>query len=484
MDSLQVEDADWTSAGRYFRHRPETTLLYQLIEQHWPAFKVQLAVQGKTLPAYVVQEFEDYLKCGRLEHGFLRVRCEACHHEKLVAFSCKRRGFCPSCGARRMADSAAHLVDAVLPKRPIRQWVLSVPYPLRFLFATNPGVMSQVLTIIHRVISTFLIHRAGMTVKSGAQSGAVTLIQRFGSALNMNPHFHMLYLNGVYDAKGYFWPVKPPTREELDSITHTIATRVARYLEKAGYLVRDPEHEYLDLMPDEDDVMNAIVGASITYRLAFGPNAGKKALTLQTVPASDKQAKPNALVSRQSGFSLHAGVACKSSQRKKLERLCRYITRPAIAEQRLSLASNGNVIVGLKTPYDDGTTHVVLNPLEFIGRLAALVPRPRVNLTRFHGVFSPNSKLRDHVVPQQPVEPEQRQKPKTYSMTWAQRLKRVFAIDIEKCEKCGGRVRVIASIEDPDVIQKILKHLGLDQASQPHNRSPPGALFDHSPNLF
>jgi hypothetical protein len=127
---------------------------------------------------------------------------------------------------------------------------------------------------------------------------------------------------------------------------------------------------------------------------------------------------------------------------------------------------------------------VVLSPLEFIGRLAVLVPKPRLNLTRFHGVFSPNSKLRDHVVPQQPVEPEQRQKPKTYSMTWAQRLKRVFAIDIEKCEKCGGRVRVIASIEDPDVIQKILKHLGLDQASQPHNRSPPGALFDHSPNLF
>lgn len=144
------------------------------------------------------------MKCGRLEHRFLRVQCEACHHEKLVAFSCKRRGFCPSCGARRMADSAAHLVDAVLPKRPIGQWVLSVPFPLRFLFATNPGVMSQVLAIVHRGISTFLIHHADMTVKSGAQSGAVTLIQRFGrsgvpAALNLNPHFHMLYLNGVYD---------------------------------------------------------------------------------------------------------------------------------------------------------------------------------------------------------------------------------------------------------------------------------------------
>ena len=87
-------------------------------------------------------------------------------------------------------------------------------------------------------------------------------------------------------------------------------------------------------------------------------------------------------------------------QRKKLERLCRYITRPAIAERRLSLANNGNVVIALKTPYDDGTTHVVLSPMEFMGRLAALVPRPRVNLTRFHGVFSrgglpPYSKLRE-----------------------------------------------------------------------------------------
>ena len=106
-----------------------------------------LAEQGRSLPRYVVGEFEDYLECGRLEHGFLRVRCESCHHEKLVAFSCKRRGFCPSCGARRMADSAAHLVDEVLPRRPIRQWVLSVPFPLRYLFAANPQVMSRVLTI-------------------------------------------------------------------------------------------------------------------------------------------------------------------------------------------------------------------------------------------------------------------------------------------------------------------------------------------------
>ena len=119
-----------------------------------------------------------------------------------------------------------------------------------------------------------------------------------------------------------------------------------------------------------------------------------------------------------------------------------------------------------------------------MGRLSALVPRPRVNLTRFHGVFSPNSKLREHVVPQKHVEEQESPKPKAYSMTWAQRLKRVFAIDIEMCEKCGGPVWIIASIEDPDVIQKILKHLGLDQPGDPQNRSPPAGLTDQPTTLF
>ena len=87
-------------------HQPEQTLLYQLVEAHYPTLVDQLAQQGKSLPEHVHQEFEAYLKCGRLEHGFLRVRCDKCHFERLVAFSCKKRGFCPSCGARRMAKPA------------------------------------------------------------------------------------------------------------------------------------------------------------------------------------------------------------------------------------------------------------------------------------------------------------------------------------------------------------------------------------------
>jgi ribosomal protein S27E len=144
----------------------------------------------------VQREFEDYLKCGRLEHGFLRVRCMDCRAERLVAFSCKRRGFCPSCGARRMAEGAALLVDEVLPREPLRPWVLSVPFALRYLFAVNPAVMGQVLGIVTRAIASHLISAAGYHHDT-AQTGAVTLIQRFGSALNLNIHFHMLFLDGV-----------------------------------------------------------------------------------------------------------------------------------------------------------------------------------------------------------------------------------------------------------------------------------------------
>ena len=173
------------------------------------------------------------------------------------------------------------------------------------------------------------------------------------------------------------------------------------------------------------------------------------------------------------GFSLHAGVAARAHERDKLERLCRYIARPAVATKRLSLTRNGQVRYELKTPYANGTTHVLFEPLDFmyrmygmsrahgcagatIARLAALVPKPRVNLTRFHGVFAPHSKYRAWVIPakrgtgkkdQAPDQaPDQTPAERRASMTWAKRLKRVFAIDVETCGECGGAVKIIASI--------------------------------------
>ena len=161
-----------------------------------------------------------------------------------------------------MADSAALLVDEILPHQPMRQWVLSVPFPLRFLCASQPAVIGKVLAIVYRTIATHLTHKAGFT-KPMAKTGAVTLIQRFGSALNLNIHFHMLQ--------------------------------------------------------------------------------GRKVLTLQTLPDCESDSPFASMVGEVAGFSLHAGVASKANERAKLERLCRYITRPAVSAKRLSMTRNGRV---------------------------------------------------------------------------------------------------------------------------------------------
>lgn len=111
------------AAPSYARHVPERTLLYALVQAHYPDFIARLEAEDRPLPEYVREEFETYLRCGVLEHGFLRVVCEHCRAERLVAYSCKKRGLCPSCGARRMAESARHLVDRGASRQPLEVWV-------------------------------------------------------------------------------------------------------------------------------------------------------------------------------------------------------------------------------------------------------------------------------------------------------------------------------------------------------------------------
>ena len=140
---------------------------------------------------------------------------------------------------------------------------------------------------------------------------------------------------------------------------------------------RDAENNYLNLDgldDDEADAMPDLYGHSITYRIALGPQRGRKVFNLQTLPphsTDDRRAR----LAKAAGFSLHAGVAARADQSDKLERFCRYISRPAVSEKRLSLTANGQVRYRLKTLYRGGTTHVIFNPLDFLGRLAALALR-------------------------------------------------------------------------------------------------------------
>jgi len=257
----------------------------------------------------------------------------------------------------------------------------------------------------------------------------------------------------------------------LQLLVQQIAERIGRLLEKRGLVERDMENAWLTT-EGAGGPLDDLIGHSITYRIAVGPRTGQKLFTLQTLPASAvpeaEQQGDHRGAAQAGGFSLHAGIDIEPGQRQKLERLCRYVSRPPVAVDRMALTSSGQVRYTLKTPYRDGTTHIVLEPLDLMARLAALVPPPRMHLTRYHGVFAPHSRLRAAVTPagrgrgKRPQVEEGADKsvtPRHVAMSWARRLKRVFGVEIQACARCGGKLKVIASIEEPQVIAKILAHL-------------------------
>jgi ribosomal protein S27E len=319
--TMLAQGRDGLGETAYERHQPEQTLLYQLVEAHYSTLVDQLAQQGKSLPDHVHREFEAYLKCGRLEHGFLRVRCDKCHFERLVAFSCKKRGFCPSCGARRMAETAALLADEVFPDVPLRQWVISFPFPLRYLFAAHPQAMGKVLGIVYRAISTHLIHKAGFNLKDWRY--------RCGNAdpalrICPQPQYTLSHPVPGWRLRISRQPTTPiSTRQgtrqrRVGGVGSTDQPRVGRCLERQGLLEQDTESAWLDLDPAEDtDAMPQILGSSISYRIAVGPQQGRKAFMIRTIRPLDRPDPRLERVAKANGFSLHAGaVSCEGHERR------------------------------------------------------------------------------------------------------------------------------------------------------------------------
>lgn len=477
------------------------------------------AASRSPLPGFVRRELGDYLRCGILAHGFCRVHCAQCGENELVAFSCKRRGFCPSCGARRMADLAAHLVDSVLPDVPVRQWVLSLPHRVRLLCAYDPVACAIVRRVFVRAVSGFYLRRARQSELPRASAGAVVFAQRFDSGLRLNLHFHGLWLDGAFacplgGGRARFDPHGEVTDHDVERAVRAIRSRVLRALRMRGKLPADGAAA--DESPDDDPSLLLHLGAAaIEGRTALGNRRGAHDLR----PGRGSRQEPfrrGPLCSDLDGFSLHAAVRIPAGCRERLEKLCRYAARPPIVAERLSLLPDGRVSYRLKKRYRDGSTHVVLDPLTFLERLCALVPRPRRMMLTYHGVLAPAAGMRDRVVPPPPLPEDddcvegdsgcdhgahrERRRPQPPSSThgvgeasgqpldndplrrsrelsiphaptknrrprkrhsWADLLRRVYLIDVLTCPSCQGRRTLLAAIHDPDSIRRILHHLGL-----------------------
>jgi len=268
--------------------------------------------------------------------------------------------------------------------------------------------------------------------------------------LNLNLHFHTLALDGIYvvqeGGQVAFRPVPPASDAEVARVTERIFRRIGKLLERRGLGPRS-NHDESDTLLHNQPLLAELYSASITGRVATGPRAGRRVtkvgdgidLEYLAVPASPRCASV-------SGFSVHANVCIPAHKRLRLECLCRYAGRPPVATERLSLLPDGRLLYRLKRRWRDGTRHVIFEPLELIEKLAALVPPPRFNLVRYHGVLAPSAGWRPLVIPESessdplphPNCPARKQflspdnknaqkrscRPRNYS--WAELMRRVF----------------------------------------------------------
>ena len=364
--------------------------------------------------------------------------------------------------------------------------------------AFDHGTTQGVRRIFVRALASFYGRDARTRGVAHAKAGAVVAIQRFDSALRLNVHFHSLWPDGTFTCaprqpEAAFHPARQITDEDVERLVRQIRSRVLRYLRKTGKLT-DPDAGELDV--HDASLFDTLRAASIAGRTALGPRAGHSDPRIGQGLAAASDFARGKLCANLDGFSLHAAVRVDGCNRERLDRLCRYALRPPIVHERLSLTSDGKVRCKFKRRWRDGSTHVVLDPLTLIERLAALIPAPRKKLISYHGVFAPAFPLRHTVVPPPPEaatsqpQVERADLPRTCShpaqappssstadaapppptklrtkprsrYPWADLLRRVYLVDVLTCPHCKRSRRLLAFITDPDVTARILRHLGL-----------------------
>ena len=248
---------------------PAGAVLHRVVLEHLETFlaEAERALGGERLLRFVEEELRQFLTCGLLAGGFARFGCGSCGLDRLVPFSCKGRGFCPSCGGRRMAERAAHLVDHVFPPVAVRQWVLSLPHRVRYLLAWDHALCRAVVAVYMRAVLGFLQRRAGEPGVRNGRSGAVAFVQRFGAALNLNVHVHALVIDGVFtedpDGTVTFHPLPPPGDDEVAAVLAIVSHRIRVLLRLRGFLDAADGFGAGDALVEEAPVLAGISAASV-----------------------------------------------------------------------------------------------------------------------------------------------------------------------------------------------------------------------------
>jgi hypothetical protein len=387
-----------------------------------------------------------------------------------------------------MAQTAANLIDHVLPQDvPLRQWVLTFPFELRARLGFDAALLSELCSLVNDALLGFyeraLRQRAGPLETTDddtpkqrrkLQSGTVTVVQRTSSDLRLNPHLHILLLDGVFaeqpDDPPRFVPLPTLASIDVAELLVTIRTRVLRLLAHRGVLDTSQD---LALLPSEqadaDPVLAHLATAAVSGTAPAGPERRQRAPI--HLAHSQRATITGPLCATDSGFSLHAATVVSHDNPRGKEALVRYVLRPPLAQQRLELLDNGLCRLSLKRAFSDGTVAIELDPLSLLCRLAASVPAPRFNTVRYGGVLASAAHFRPQVIPTPPAaQPDadgspcdqkanSTQKRRSRWRPWAELLKRSFDIDL-RCPRCNAAMKLKSFLTRESSLHRLLTELG------------------------
>jgi hypothetical protein len=406
----------------YRPHQARKTALYQLVEKYYEDVKAQWEDRfekkygrWRGFIDYVVWR---YLDCGVEEAGFARLKCDSCGREKLLTLSCKQRGICPSCDAKRAAAFAAFLKDELLENVGHCLWTFTLPKMLRPYFIRHRELLGDLARLAYETVKELMIEAVG---DDKARPGVVAVPQSFGSVLNPHPHTHCLVSRGVWDAQGQWLPIP-----YIDTVA----------AEKLF------AHKILHLLKSK----NLLTEERIELLTSF----------------------------RHSGFSVDASPTVWPQDTQGLEGLCRYLLRCPVSLSRIHWTPGSKTLFyESKSSHDDplfshpqGET---LDTLEFIARVLTQIPEPRTHGVRYFGAYSSRARVyrkkasltlqslgASHTSASQDEPKLSPKKRAALRKSWAQLIRRVYQVDPLKCD-CGGTLRVISFITEHKVIQKILR---------------------------
>ena len=368
-----------------------------------------------------------FLDCGVLRAGFARVRCPECHAEHLLTFSCKGRGLCPSCQAKRAELFAEKLREEILAPVAHRHVVFTIPKALRKLFLRERTLLDLLPRAAFEALRRCL--RAALDRKDGVP-GFVVAIQSFGKEANFHPHLHGLVSDGLFLRGGEF----------------------------VGGPLWDEEFERL-----LTETFPRLVLAALRKRERLSESFNDQLLTW----------------GHGGGFSVYGRHLILNAEPARLAHMARYAARGPVAVDRVSMTSDGKVLLSLPAGHDAGGA-LVLDPMEFIRRLTWHIPDARTHQVRYHGAYANRSRAlyraADEGASPKPVAGPAGEPKSKSRASWARLIRRVFECDPLTCPRCGKLMRIVAFLTEPRVIDEILRHLEAHPSENLfHARDPPAA---------